>query len=38
MVYLNTVEQLFCVNIDQEKKCSGRVTMIQITNLVKKRY
>ena len=28
IVYLSTVKQLFCVNIDQEKKCSFPVTMI----------
>ena len=38
MVYLNTVKQLFCVNIDLEKKCSFRVTMIIITNLVKNHH
>ena len=27
MVHLNTVKQLFCVNIDQERKCSFRSAM-----------
>ena len=30
MVYLNTVKQLFCVNIDQEKKSLFCVTMTKI--------
>ena len=35
MVHLNTTNQLFCVNINQEKKFSFRVTMKKITDLVK---
>ena len=34
MVHLNTVKQLFCVNIDQEKKYFFRVKMIKINNIV----
>ena len=30
MIYLKTAKQLLCVNIDQERKCSFSVTMINV--------
>ena len=38
MVYLNTVKQLFCLNIDENKKRFFRVTIIKNINLVKNHH